>query len=455
MAYNFIFPERDQSWLLPPSIRDWLSPGDFVWFIIDVVSKFDIRPFQSKYRDSGVGHAAYDPQMMLTLLIYAYSFGERSSRRIEILCERDIAFRAISGNLKPDHSSIARFRQSFEKEIEDLFVSSLRLCQEAGLAKAGIVALDGTKMPGNASLGANRTRESLEKEVKEILAEAKAKDEEENKRFGEKRGDELPEELRDSKGRQARIEECLKRLREKEEAEKKERERKSEERKEKEKETGKKLRGRKPKEEDSKKEPKANPTDPDSRIMKTGKGFVQGYNAQAVANEEQVILAAEITQEENDQKQLKPMFEAAVANLKKVGEENGIGVGLADAGYPPSGDPIPGVKEIIVATQKSWKEKKEAKMCPPPRGRIPGNLSPKERMQRKLRTKRGKGLYKLRSQLIEPVFGQIKSGRGINCFSRRGKEACNSEWKLICATHNLLKLWKKKTETKNQSFQGV
>jgi hypothetical protein len=385
--------------------------------------------------------------MMLTLLVYSYSMGFRSSRKIEQLCERDIAFRVICGNLRPDHSSIARFRQRYEKAFGELFLQVLKLCREAKLTKAGIIAVDGTKVNGNTSLAANRTEATLTEEVQKILSEAKARDAEEDRRLGTARGDELPEDLRKPGDRQARIDECLRQIKARETTEKAKEEERQQRRREKEK-TGKKVRGRKPKVDTKAKPPKANVTDPESRIMKTGKGFLQGFNAQAVANEYQIIVAAEVTQDQNDQKQFHPMINLAVKNLKSVGEKAAPKIALADAGYTSeevlSISPAVGV-EPIMATRKSSDER--ILNTPAPRGRIPKSASARDRMARKTRTKRGKALYKLRGQIIEPIFGQIKSGaQKLDRFSRRGTEACDSEWKLICAVHNLGKLWKTKTK---------
>jgi transposase len=443
MAPNYIFPDREQGFLLPPSLRDWLPESDYVWFIIDTIQSMDLSAFAAGVRQDGKGGAWYEPKMMVTLLVYAYSFGSRSSRKIEQLCERDIAFRVICGNLKPDHSSIARFRQIHEKEFRVLFARVLELCREAKLTKAGVIALDGTKMAGNTSLAANRTDDLLHAEVEKILKEASAKDAEEDRQFGEKRGDELPKDLRRSEDRKKRIEECLRQIQERKSVEQAKRDELLRQRAEKE-AAGKKLRGRKPQENPETKEPKANVTDPESRIMKNGKGFMQGYNAQAVANDRQIIVAAEVTQEQNDQQQLHPMIGRAVENLKEAGETKLPKVALADAGYPSEkvlAHPLPGNIEAIVATKKENHQR--TTNSPAPRGPIPRKATAMERMSRKTQTKRGKALYKLRGQIIEPVFGQIKSGQQrVDRLSRRGKEACDSEWKLICAVHNLRKLWK-------------
>ena len=448
MAYNFLLCDRNQAYLLPPSLADWLPEGHLAWFVLDAVEQIDLQPFYKKYRTDGVGNSAFNPSMMVSLLLYAYCTGERSSRRIERSCQTDVAYKVVTANQSPDHTTISRFRKDNESHLKSLFLEVLRLCGEAGLVKLGKVSLDGTKIKANASLAANRTLKHLEAEVEKMLSEAAAKDAEEDKTFGpDKRGDELPEDLRDRNSRLNRLKACKERLeREKAQARQAQQE-KIDRRKTKQEATGKKPRGRKPKppEEAENKDAKANVTDPDSRIMKTRKGYVQGLNAQAAVTEDQVIVAEDVTQQANDRQQLHPMLEQAEANRQAVGVNEKIGVALADAGYSsddnftktPAGD-----AELLVATQKDWKQRKAMQDLPPPQGPIPAGLSATELMERKLLTERGRQLYKLRGQTVEPVFGQIKDVRGFDRFMRRGFGACRSEWSLICATHNLLKLWR-------------
>jgi transposase len=448
MAYNFLPCDRNQAYLLPPSLTDWLPEDHLAWFVLDAVEQIDLSLFYTKYRTDGVGNSAFQPSMMAALLIYSYCTGERSSRKIEKHCQTDVAYKVVTANQTPDHSTISRFRKDNQSPLKTLFLEILRLCGEAGLVKLGTVSLDGTKIKANASLSANRTLKHLEQEIEKMLSEAEAKDSEEDKAYGaDKRGDELPDDLRDRKSRINRLKACQERLeREKEEAEKQQQD-KIDKRKAKEESTGKKPRGRKPKlpEEASNKDAKANVTDPDSRIMKTRKGFVQGLNAQAVTTEQQIIVAEDVTQEENDKQQLHPMLEQAEANRQAVGLEEEIGVALADAGYcsednfikEPAGD-----VELLVAIQKDYKQRKAMAEQPESDEPIPDNLSPTELMERKLMTERGRKLYKIRGKTIEPVFGQIKEVLGFDRFMRRGIEACQSEWSLICAVHNLLKLWR-------------
>src|SRR5512135_15981 len=175
-GYNFIRPNRDQLFLMPPALQDWLPPDDLAYFLLDAVDQFDLTSFHVPYRAAGVGQAAFQPQMMVALLLYAYCLGVRSSRQIERLCQRDVAFRVVAGNLCPDHATVARFRQRHTEAIEGLFTDILRLCQEAGLVKVGLVALDGTKVAANAALEANRTYESIRAEVETMLEEAESKD---------------------------------------------------------------------------------------------------------------------------------------------------------------------------------------------------------------------------------------------------------------------------------------
>jgi hypothetical protein len=304
-------------------------------------------------------------------------------------------------------------------------------------------------MKANASLAANRTEKALSEEIGRMLAEAEAKDAEEDKAFGkDRRGDELPEGLRSRQGRLARLTAARERLeRERLEAEAAQRE-KLENRGRKELEAGQKTRGREPKGVEDvraeQEERKANATAPETRILKTRSGYAQGFNAQAVCTDQQIIVAAEATNQENDQGQYHPMMEQARENAAEVLDEKEarIKLGRADAGYCNVADLEKECgHELLIATKKDWKRRKDLREEPPPRGRIPARLSATERMERKLRTKRGSEEYKLRSRTIEPVFGQIKSGRGIASFYGRDLVSARGEWNLICGTHNLLKLF--------------
>ena len=387
---------------------------------------------------------------MLSALLYGYCHGERSSRQLERLCQESVPYRILAADSAPDHCAFARFRQRHEAALKAVFLEALRLCAEAGVLQVGLVSLDGTKMKANAALSANRTLEGLEKEIGAMVAEAAARDAEEDARYGkDKRGDEWPDDLRRREDRLERLRRCKAKLEAEKEAARRAQEEKIEQRQAQEAATGRKTRGRRPRTPEQaaeeKAQSKANVTDPESEIMKTRQGYVKGYNAQAVVTEEQYIVAPAITTEANDQAQLHPMLDEAAGTLEAAGVTKKIGAALADAGYCSDKNLTATASdgpELLVNTTKDWKRRKALRERPPPRGRVPKGLSATERMERKLRTKRGAALYKKRAQTVEPVFGQIKDTRRLDSFCRRGESACESEWAVICATHNLLKLFR-------------
>ena len=455
MAQNFLSCDRDQSLLLPPDLRDWLDEDHLAWFVIEAIAELDAESFYSAYRADGHGAAAHDPKMMLTLLAYAYCLGERSSRGIERRCREDVAFRVICANQAPDHATIARFRVRHQEALAELFGQVLGLCAEAGLVRAGVLAVDGSKFQASASDSAIRSYEEI---AKEILAEADRIDRAEDEIHGDRRGDELPEQLRTSGGRRAWLRDAKRRLDEERaaKAEPVPRERKqrlehchrrlvAEWRAEQAAnrayeahragalEDGRRL-GRPPKPHAPPTSPegKINTTDPDARRMKRGRDFIPAYNAQAAVTEEQVIVAAEITTEGADFEQLGPVVQAAERELKDAGVNEAPEVVLADAGYW-SNDHIDALRARglipIVAPDSSRHRPRKAR-----RG------GPYEFMRRALATEHGAELYSRRMKMVEPVFGQIKSNRGIGRFKRRGLAAARSEWRLVAATHNLLKL---------------
>lgn len=446
MACNFLPYDQDQLYLLPPSIQDWVCEGSLARFVSDVVDQLNkdgkLSNFYAGYREDGWGRAAYHPRMMVKVIVFAYCCGVTSSRRIARALENDIAFRYLSANQQPDFRTVSEFRKERLAALEVLFIDVLRLCQSAGLAKMGRVALDGRKVAANAALDQNRDKEAIEREVRRILAEAERVDAEEDEKYGpDHRGDELPEELRSKEGRLKRLKEASARLEEEERQARQEQEEKINARQEEEQVTGRKKRGRKPKspEEATNKEAKANITDPESRIMKSRRGWVQGYNGQAMADcDSQVIVAHNLTQAENDSNQLAPMLEACGEQACRCPEEV-----LGDAGYWSERNARlqNDETELFIATKKDWKQRKELKDKGAPRGRIPKNADPRERMERKLLTKRGKAAYRQRGATIEAVFGQMAM-RGLNGFLLRGVEKTKGEWSLWCTTHNLLKLWR-------------
>ena len=448
MSYNFKLLNREQQWLLPPSIDDWLPREHLARFMLDATEQMDLSEFLAPYRADGTGQAAFHPTALLTMLIYAFSIGDRSSRMIEKRCVDDVAYRFIMANQKPDHSTICRFRETHEQALRGVFLQVLRLCEKAGMIKVGIVALDGTKLVASASLAANHKKETLAAEVQKIFAEVKATDKSEDELYGkDKRGDELPPDLIDPKSRRARLQECIKRLDDEDDAVRKTQSEKIAQREISEAESGQKKRGRKPKLPDEvvDKDAKANVTDPESRIMKTRFGFVQGYNGQIVVTEQQIILAADVTQEENDQHQLKPMLQQAQSNLKEVKVVAAIGAILIDAGYCNEDNlksETAAGPELFCATTKDWKQRKALREAGAPRGRIPKILTVKDRMERKLLTQRGRKMYRKRGKTVEPVFGQMDTVQDGKRCMRRGLDAVQSEWSFTCAIHNLLKIWR-------------
>jgi hypothetical protein len=378
------------------------------------------------------------------VLLYAYAIGVRSSRQIQRRCIEDLAFRVLGGNQAPDHVTIARFRVRHQQALAGFLVQSLRLCAAAGLVRLGVVALDGTKVAANAADRANRTLAKLEAEVEQILQEAAEVDQAEDRQHGPARGDELPAKLASPSSRLARLRTAKARL----EAEAAERQRRYE--------TGvadlaaaARDKGRqprahiKPRPRDEAPDPGAvaNTTDPDSRFLHTRNGTVQGYNGQAVVTEDQVVVAAQLTREANDLQQLAPMLAAVEQTLAAAEISNRPATLLADSGYWSIANltSIPGAPELLVwpaATGRTGKPRKDGK---PSASRSDGLRAA---MLVKLASERGKGRYAIRKQTIEPVFGQLKEQQSARRFLRRGLPACEAEWKLLCGTHNLLKLWR-------------
>ena len=458
MGQNFIPDTVDQTLLFPPSLHDWLPETHLSRFLVDVVSELDLSAIYKSYEEKdGRGQAAYAPAMMVRLLLYGYATGVYSSRKIEKRTYEDLAFRYLSGDQHPDHATLAEFRKRHLEALAGLFTQALLLCAEAGLVKLGHVSIDGTKIKANASKHKamsykrmNETEARLEQEVEALMAAAAQADESEDGQYGKgQRGDELPEELSRRESRLKKIREAKHALEQaaQEQAEGKgeEAEQKLAEREEEEQRTGKKRRGRKPEPSDPEQTrpdetAQRNFTDPESRIMPDGgnKGsFVQGYNAQiAVDSASQVIVAAEITQETNDKKQLIPMIAQMVANLEQKPEKVS-----ADTGYFSEANVTDeSVKDVdlYLATSRDKHSGVMETFCDPP----PPDASPKEAMRHKLRTADGRAVYKMRKAIVEPVFGQIKEQRGFRRFSLRGKLNVSHEWKLVCAVSNLLKLFK-------------
>jgi transposase len=461
MAQNFLACDRDQELLLAPSLRDWLPDGHLAWFVIDAVAALDLRQFYAAYRDNGQGRAAHDPAIMVALLLYSCAIGERSSRRIERRCIEDVATRVICANQRPDHTTIARFRQRREAALAELFGEVLALCAEAGLVRVGVIAVDGTKVHANASERATRSYEEI---AREILDDAAAVDAEEDERFGDARGDELPSELATGQGRQRwlrdakrrleerraqegkpiprsrpdRLKEAKRRLEEEHQVECRANEAYEDYRRHGRMKNGRRLGAHsppKPYQPPPAPEGKINLTDLDSRNVKTPRGWVQGYNAQAVTTEDQIVIAAEVRIASGDFGHLEPMVAAARTELAAAGIEQTPEVVLADAGYwhQVQIERLTGQGTVVLVPPDANKRA----------GARPGwNGGLYAFMRRALATDQGGALYAKRQAMIEPVFADTKFNRRIDRFLRRGRAATRSEWRLTHAAHNLLKLWR-------------
>ena len=504
----------EQTLLLPPSPVEWLPEHHLVFFLLDLASELDLSAIYAVYeaRDPR-GVKAYEPRMMVVLLLYAYCVGIPSSRRIERACWEDAAFRVLTGNQQPDHSRISDFRLVHLDALAGLFVQVLRLCQKAGLVSLGNVSLDGTKVKANASKHKAmshermlKTEAQLEAEIAALLRKAELIDAQEDARYGKgKRGDELPKDLQ---RRQDRLD-ALRKARAELEAEAaadNARRREQQARAAEEQATeaaaaaaedsdkietervaaaqdlakaaqqaesrAKAARGRaelarrlaidkaqaaghpfpdplnsaNPLAMPSRNlpttaagEPKANAqrnfTDPDSHILKGGDGWIQGYNCQAaVDGDHQIIVAVGVSNQASDQHHFVPMLERVVANTGQLPEKM-----IADAGYCSTSN-IEASEQRGLDSYLSTSRQEHGKRPRPSRGPAPRDLDARGRMDRKIRSKAGQAIYALRKTIVEPVFGQIKGARGLDCFLLRGLEKVNGEWALMAITHNIGKL---------------
>jgi transposase len=521
VAFSYKAVDRVQQYILPPSLAEWLPEDHLVWFLIDVVAAIDTSELHKTRRLGGAGRQAYDPDMLLALMFYAYCSGERSSRKIEQRCETDVAYRILSGGNFPDHTTIARFRQRSAEFTSKLFVEILLLLKAAGMLDVGVVAIDGTRMAANASKKANRSAEGLAREaaeleelVKKMMAEAEATDADEDARFGEEaRGDERPEAPKDPGARLAYVKKLHDDLkaRQQERAQAEEEKRKQQEEDEK---AGRARRGRRPtgtaptlsdleaelarekeawasamaewrteqaaakaagqlappkpprnrvknlswritkerrrparpaptaaKPSPSAKVEQVNLTDPDSRLMKSPNGWVQGFNAQAAVAENGVIVAALVATEHNDCTLYKQVVDGLADNLDVIGHESPPGVILADAGYFSKENLESEGPDRLISDTKGWKLRQEAKQSGYVEGDPPVGATAVEKMHHKMRTREGAETYAKRQQTVEPAFGDIKENKGFRRFSSRGKDAVEAEWLLMCAAKNLLKLF--------------
>ena len=434
--------DPDQTLLIAQDLRELLPKDHFCYFVADTVGDLDLSAIYARY-DELRGFPPYDPGMMVTIIVYAYCIGETSSRRIFQALQENIAFRVIAAGNQPDHRTICRFRRMHAEALQGLFQQVLDMCQRANMVPAKAVALDGTKVKANASMAKNRTKEQLDRElrdyVEKVFAEAERKDREEDELYGEENdGFSLPAHLRDRKARKEFIQEGLRQLKEEEEKRKAEGEKKLAERKEKEAEEaakGKEVRGRKPVQKDAKPS-RRNTTDPDSRTMSTHNGYVQGYNVQIVVDcSSQVIVACDVVQDGNDKHQLRRMLSLAREGIGRLPEKL-----LADAGYFSTKE-VDGVEgtELFVATKSRKKAGLDELL---PIIELGGRPTTKQAMELRLGTNEGRAAYRLRGQTVEPVNGQLKDRGGMRAFKLRGLHGAMLEASLTCLGNNIKKLWR-------------
>lgn len=440
----------DQQMLLPPDLREWLRSDHLALYVSDVVDHLDLGGIMRVYEEGDMrGRPPYHPRMMVKLLVYGYSIGKTSSRKLEQATYDDVAFRVLACNQQPDHDSIAEFRKRHLKELGRLFVQVLEMCRRTGLVKLGHVAIDGTKIKANAAKRASLTYERMSKVEKDLEAEVAALlgaagriDDEEDKLYGKgRRGDELPEELRKRETRLEKIREAKVEL-ESEVKEEAERDRAFKEEQRAAKEKGepvfKNNRKRKwMRDETGEVAPKPkvqrNLTDSDSRLMMdtpTG-SYQQAYNPQiAVDSHAQIIVAARVTQDANDFEQLVPTLAAVKENIGQMPT-----VASADKGYfSTRAIKHESLKDVDLYVPPN----------PVPKETVgsPAVAAARSSMREKLKQPGGQEIYKKRSSTVEPVFAHIKHIRGYRQFLLRGLEQVEAEWSLICMTHNLLKLFR-------------
>jgi transposase len=442
MAHGYLPFDRGQALLLPPDLREWVAADHEVWAVIDAVEAFDLSAFMPAKRSDGKGRAGYHPAMLVALLLYAYAIGVRSSRKIQRLCEENVAVRVLTADQRPDHATVARFRAEHGKALEQLHVQVLALCAEAGLVRLGVVALDSTRMAANASRKATRRYEDIAEEVATMHAEAAAADAAEDALFGHARGDGLPVVLRDRSRRRERFAAAKARVEQETAVEHRQWQSRMSKREQWARE-GKKPPGKPIKQSAVEPTPqgrRANTTDPDSTLLKTRGGFVQGYAGQAVATEEGIVLATDVTNDHNDCAHLHPMLDRTQRDLTQAGVEAAVGVLLADRGYY-SDDNVDNAEqddpELLIATMKARQlDSGEAVAEAAAR---PNRSATVERMTRRLTSDQGRALYRKRQHTIEPIFGDTKHNRGISRFQQRGLEACKAEWSLIHTSGNLIR----------------
>jgi transposase len=448
-------PERYQHEAQSPAAK--LSEGDLVFFLLDTVRRLDLRRFYAPYEQETRGAPPFDPAMMVCLLLYAYCVGVFSSRKIALACERNLAFIAIVGQERPDFRTISDFRKLHLAAFQDVFVHVVRLAGEAGLVRLGNVATDGTKMQGNASRHKamsygymQKAVERLREEIEALVTQAYQQDAAEDAALGSRRGDELPAELARREERLTKIEAAMRRLEAQAKAEAQaEHQRRAAAEAERAR-TGKPRRGKAPQAVVETPDPKAqsNFTDPTLHIMRTNnKGWDYCGNAQASVDATcQIIVACDVTDASNDKQQAEPMAQAILSTLaqagiarpqSEAGEAQAIPATLDNGYYSEAAAQVLEALgfDPYMATGREKPQALEAEASDAP-------ATAQERMAAKVRTPDGKAFYARRKVIVEPVFGQIKEVRGFRRFLLRGLAKIRGEWRLVCLTHNLLKLWR-------------
>lgn len=424
----------EQSFLLPPSPKDWLAEDHLVYFISETVDRLDLSGFYRRYEGDGRRNRPFDPRMMVKVLLYGYATGTFSSRKLAKKLEEDVALRVLGAGNFPAHRTICEFRQRHLEEFQELFVELVRIARETGMIRLGTVAVDGAKVKANASkhkaMSYKRMKKQdkrLRREIEQLTEEASRVDAEEDRIYGEdRRGDELPEELRRREDRLAKIEAAMKRLKQ----------RQAEEDRGKGRHEGDDRKsprgGRKFKREfgEPKEEAQDNFTDSDSRIMMSKGSFQQCYNSQiAVDDGSQLIVATGVTQSAADNPQLLKLVEQTQKNTKRRPRRL-----LADAGYRDEESFRVLETKGIEAYISLGREDKKAAQEPTP------ELPASWRMHEKLKTEGGRAQYKRRKAIVEPVFGWVKQVLGFRRFSLRGIEKVSGEWDLVCLAVNLKRM---------------
>ena len=448
-------PERYRQDAQSPVAK--LPEGDLVFFLLDTVPQLELRRFYTPYEHETRGAPPYDPAMMVCLLLYAYCVGVFSSRKIALACERHLAFVAIVGQDRPDFRTISDFRKLHLEAFKDVFVQVVRLAAETGLVQLGNVSTDGTKIQGNASRHKamsygymKKEVERLREDIEALVTQAYQQDEADDAALGSRRGDELPAELARREDRLVKIEAAMRRLEAQAKAEAEaERQRRAEVEAQR-RRTGTPRRGKAPQPVQESPDDKAqsNLTDPELHIMRsTNKGWEYCGNAQAsVDGACQIIVACDVTDATNDKQQAEPLAQATRATLSQAGIEGAKDEAGAVQPIPATLDngyyseaAVAALETLgfdpYIATGRQGHHAPQAEAPEEP-------ATAQERMAAKLRTPAGKALYTRRKVIVEPVFGQIKEARGFRRLLLRGLATIRGEWRLVCLTHNLLKIWR-------------